>query len=65
MADEESNGERVEKLEMHVSSNGEVVRIDLSHSVKWFALPHDHAIMFAMLLLEHAGAKLERKEDPQ
>ena len=51
-----------EKLEMQVSHNEYIVRIDLNRRVRWFALPYDHAIMLAMLLLEHAGAKLERKD---
>jgi hypothetical protein len=50
-----------ETLEMHVTSNGQVVRVDLSKRVRWFALPSEHTIQFAMLLLEHAGAKIARE----
>jgi len=49
-------------LDLRISSNEHAVRIDFARLVKWIALPKEHAIQLAMLLIEHSGAHLERVE---
>jgi hypothetical protein len=47
-------------LELEISNNGQIVRVDFGKPVRWIGLPNAHAVQFAIMLMEHAGAKLER-----
>ena len=52
------------KLDIRLSSNEYAVRLDFERNVGWIALPKEHAIQLALLLLEHAGARLEKPKNP-
>jgi hypothetical protein len=36
-----------------------MVRIDYGKAVAWLALPHAHAVAFALLILKHTGIEVE------
>jgi hypothetical protein len=36
-----------------------MVRLDFGKPVSWLALPHAHAVAFALLILKHTGIEVE------
>jgi len=52
------------KLDIRLSSNEHAVRLDFERNVGWIALPKEHAIRLALLILEHAGARIEPPKNP-
>jgi hypothetical protein len=47
------------KLTISHSEDNQIIRLDFGKPTAWIGLPKDHAVQLAMLLLQHAGAKLE------
>lgn len=50
------------EVTLNVSSDDKSVRIDFGKALAWFIMPKEHAMRFGMLLMQHAGATLERRE---
>ena len=47
------------RLMISHSADGQIIRLDFGKPAAWIGLPKEHAVQLAVLLLEHAGAKLE------
>ena len=47
------------RLMISHSADGQIIRLDFGKPTAWIGLPKEHAMQLAVLLLEHAGAKLE------
>lgn len=56
--EQESTGEQI-----LVDSSDDCVRIRFTRKLSWLVLPKAHALQFAGLLLQHAGATIERRDD--
>lgn len=47
------------RLMISHSEDNQIIRLDFGKPTAWIGLPKDHAVQLAVLLLQHAGAKLE------
>jgi len=50
-------------LQMVITSNEEIVRIDFGKAVAWIGIPKPEAIKIALLILEHCGASIKPAAD--
>lgn len=52
------------ELQLLVSSNEQFIRLDFGKRVTWIALPKPQAVEFATVILQHCGARVERRFIP-
>lgn len=52
------------EVQLTISSDEKHVRLDFGRALAWFILTKEHAIQLGMLLLEHAGAKIDKPTAP-
>lgn len=50
------------EVQLNVSSNDQGVRLDFGRALAWFFIPKAHALQLGALIMQHAGATLERRE---
>lgn len=50
------------ELMMGITNDGRLVHVDFGKPVKWFAVPPDHALALAAMLVKHAMAIKERSD---
>jgi len=53
-----------EKLAMLVSKQGERIRVDFQQRLRWFAFDKDHAVNFALTILQHCGVPVQITLNP-
>jgi hypothetical protein len=51
-----------ERINIGITSNPTQVRIQFDRMLNFIILPREHAIHFAMMVLEHAGASIHAEE---
>lgn len=52
------------EVQLNISSDDQNVRLDFGKALAWFIIPKAHALQLGQLLMQHAGAVLERIEKP-
>jgi hypothetical protein len=49
-------------VQLKISSNAEMVRMDFGKPLAWFVLPKAHALQLGVVLIEHAEGRLEKSD---
>jgi len=53
-----------EQQTMLVSKQGEKIRVDFQKRLRWFAFDKDHAVNFALTVLQHCGVPVNITLNP-
>lgn len=52
------------EVQLSISSDAKHVRLDFGRALAWFILTKEHAVQLGMLLLQHAGAEINKQQPP-
>ena len=52
------------EVTINITSDAQHVRVNFGKALAWFIMPKAHALQIGQLLMQHAGATLERIQPP-